>query len=51
MREPAPPEHGAADALAAAAVAERLATDATAGLTADEAASRFAEHGANELDS
>jgi Ca2+-transporting ATPase len=52
MLDPAPPERSVADAhaLAAAAVAERLVTDPTAGLTADEAASRFAEHGANELD-
>jgi Ca2+-transporting ATPase len=46
------PAHALADehALAAAAVAERLGTDAAAGLTADEAASRLAEHGANELE-
>jgi Ca2+-transporting ATPase len=34
----------------AAAVAERLATDAAAGLTSEEAASRLEAYGANELD-
>jgi hypothetical protein len=37
-------------ALASATVAERLGTDVAAGLTADEAASRLAAHGPNELD-
>lgn len=35
--------------MPAAAVAERLATDAAAGLASDEAASRLTAHGANEL--
>jgi Ca2+-transporting ATPase len=43
---PAADEH----ALPAAAVAERLASDAAAGLASAEAASRLAAYGANELD-
>jgi Ca2+-transporting ATPase len=43
---------GAADvhAVPARVVAERLATDAAAGLASDEAASRLAAYGANELE-
>jgi Ca2+-transporting ATPase len=37
-------------AVPAAVVAERLATDTTGGLTADEAAARLREHGPNELE-
>jgi Ca2+-transporting ATPase len=37
-------------AVPAEAVAERLTSDATQGLSADEAAARLAEHGPNELD-
>ena len=45
-----PPQAADEHAVPAAAVGERLATDAAAGLASDEAASRLAAYGANELD-